>query len=77
MVRTYLRYCTIPMEHNSVCIVPRLSTLLLLLLLLQEKLDIEVLCKEDSLLPASAEHPEEFEDLSGAGARAAVGSRRY
>lgn len=32
----------------------------------QEKFDIEVLCKENPLLPETAEHPEESEDLSGA-----------
>ena len=43
----------------------------------QEKLDVEVLCKENTLLPASAEHPEEFEAFSGAVASAAISSGRY
>lgn len=43
---------------------------------LQEELDLEVLCKENSLLPSPAEHPEEPEDLSGATSGTAVGSGR-
>ena len=42
----------------------------------QEKLDFEVLCKENPLLPETAEHPEESEDVSGAACGAAVGCRR-
>lgn len=42
----------------------------------QEKLDPEVLCKENPILPEAAEHPEESEVVPAEACRAAVGSGR-
>lgn len=42
----------------------------------QEKLDPEVLCKENPILPEAAEHLEESEVVPGEACRAAVGSGR-
>lgn len=45
-------------------------------LLHQEKLDPEVLCKENPLLPEAAEHPEESEVVPAEACGAAVGFGR-
>lgn len=44
---------------------------------LQEKLDSEILCKENPVLLEAAEHLEESEELPGAACRATISSRRW
>lgn len=59
------------------CLLAHWSHCLVLCTQRQEKLDSEILCKENPLLPEAAEHLEEPEELPGAACRATISFRRW